>query len=54
MGRKMWTALLTIAIISLLVSSALAVAATYLYYTSEENGEVDQTGAAVIGADEEE
>ena len=48
----MWAALLIVAGVSLLISSAIAAIATYLYFTSEKGGSVDQRGVPSIAPDE--
>jgi hypothetical protein len=48
----MWTALLIVGALSMLISSALGAIATYLYFTSEKEGDVDQAGVPSIAPDE--
>jgi hypothetical protein len=47
----MWAALLTVAALSLLISSALAVIATYLYFR-EKGRDVGHTGVPSIAPDD--
>ena len=48
----MWAALLTVATLSLLTSSAFAAYATYRYFTSGEEPDVDCIGVPSIAPDE--
>jgi hypothetical protein len=48
----MWAALLPVAVLSLLVCSALAAIASYLYFTSEKGGAVDLSGVTAIAPDD--
>jgi hypothetical protein len=48
----MWAALLTVATLSLLTSSAFAAYATYRYFTSEQEPDVDCLGVPSIEPDE--
>jgi hypothetical protein len=48
----MWTALLIVGALSMLISSALGAIATYLYFTSEKEGDVYHAGVPSIAPDE--
>jgi hypothetical protein len=48
----MWAALLTVATLSLLTSSAFSAYATYRYFTSVEEPDVDYIGVPSIAPDE--
>jgi hypothetical protein len=48
----MWAALLTVAALSLLISSAFAAYATVRYFTGQEEPDVDQNGVPSIAPDE--
>jgi len=48
----MWAALLTVAALSLLISSALAAIATYLYFRTENGRDVGHTGVPSIAPDD--
>jgi hypothetical protein len=48
----MWAALLTVAALSLLISSAFAAYATVRYFTGQEGPGVDQNGVPSIAPEE--